>query len=142
MKNYKSKSIEGLSIYLDKLVCEYNEQDLSNEALYAYTYFLTVSNFSDRTITLLGRKWILQAVSNHISIIEGDKIVSQTPTLFPGESFSYNSYHVIVESTIAIGMLYGIDEYDESIHIAVPRFEMSIPNREDSRKKNEIRRSQ
>lgn len=142
MKNYKSKSIEGLSVFLDKLICEYSEKDLSNEASYSYIYFLTVSNFSDRTITLLGRKWVLQSISNQTSIIEGDKIVSQTPTLFPGESFSYNSFHVILESTIATGVLYGVDEYDEAIHIPVPRLEMIIPDREELKKQNEIRRSQ
>lgn len=142
MKNYKIKSIEGLSVFLDKLICEYNEKNLLNEISYAYIYFLTVSNFSDRVITLLGRKWILQTASNKTNVIEGDKIVSQTPTLFPGESFSYNSYHTILESTIATGILYGIDEYDEPIHIPVPRFAMSIPNLEGSKKKNEIHRSQ
>lgn len=142
MKNYKTKSIEGLSVFLDKLVCEYIENDLSKEASHSYIYFLTVSNFSDRTITLLGRKWVFQTASNQINIVEGDKIVSQMPTLFPGESFSYNSYHVILEPTIATGMLYGIDEYDEPIHIPIPRLQMIIPDREELKKQNEIRRSQ
>lgn len=142
MRNYKSKSIEGLSVFLDKLICEYNEKDLSKVASYSYIYFLTVTNFSDRTITLLGRKWILRTLSNQTSIIEGEKIVSQTPTLFPGESFSYNSYHVIMEPTVATGVLYGVDEYDEPVHISVPRLDMIIPDREELGRQDEIRRSQ
>lgn len=143
MSNYESKfikSIDGLMVFLDKLICEHNKE--VPEGGCAYVYFLTVSNLSDRTVTLLGRKWVLRTVSNEVSIVEGERIVSQMPTLFPGESFCYNSYHVILETTIACGVLYGIDEYDEPIHIVVPRFEMKMRNNEDLKKQDEIRGSQ
>lgn len=141
MSHLEIKSIDGLSVFLDKVVCEFNKE-LTKDASCACIYFLTVSNLSDRTVTLLGRKWVLKTSSNEIYVVEGERIVSQMPTLFPGESFSYNSFHAISEATIAEGVLYGVDEYDEPVHIVVPRFEMKMPSQEDLKKQNEIRRSQ
>ena len=45
-------------------------------------------------MTLLGRKWVVMHADGTRLVIEGDKIVGETPRLAPGEQFSYNSYHV------------------------------------------------
>lgn len=140
MKNFEIQSIEGLTVFLDKLVYEY-QNDLPSETPHAFIYFLTVSNSSTRTVTLLGRKWILQSLSEY-TIIEGEKIVGQTPVLEPGESFSYNSYHLASENIKAKGAFYGIDEFNQVIHVQIPEFDMIIPGPKKSKNSNEIRRSQ
>lgn len=140
MKNCKIQSIEGLTVFLDKLVYEYNQEDLPASTPHAFTYFLTVSNHSNGRITLLGRKWILQSLSEHI-IIEGEKIVGQTPTLAPGATFSCNSYHLASENIKATGAFYGVDECNRAIHVLIPAFEMIIPEQKRLNIKNEVRRS-
>lgn len=141
MKDFKIQSIDGLTVVLDKLVYEYNEDDLPPSTPHAFIYFLTILNSSNRTVTLLGRKWILQSLTEY-TIIEGEKIVGEQPVLAPGESFSYNSYHLASENTKAKGAFYGIDEFDEVIHVQIPEFEMIIPGLNKPKKRNEIRRSQ
>lgn len=141
MKNFEIQSIEGLTVFLDKLVYEYNPEDLPPGSPHAFIYFLTVSNSSNRTVTLLGRKWILQSLSEY-TIIEGEKIVGQTPILAPGESFSYNSYHLASENIKTKGAFYGVDEFNQVIHVQVPEFDMIIPGAKKLKPRNEIRRSQ
>ncbi|PWU04720.1 MAG: ApaG domain [Verrucomicrobia bacterium] len=141
MKKLQIVPIEGLSVSLDKLVYEYNDKDLPADTPHAFIYFLTISNSSNRTITLLGRKWILQSLSEY-SIIEGEKIIGQTPVLAPGESFSYNSYHLASENIKAKGAFYGIDEFNQVIHVQVPEFDMIVPGYKKSKTQNESRRSQ
>lgn len=141
MKNYKTQSLDGLTVSLDKLTYEYNQEDLPPTTPHAFFYYLTISNLSDRTITLLGRKWILQSLSQYI-IIEGEKIVGQTPTLEPGEIFSYNSYHLASENTKAMGAFYGVDLLNQVIHVRIPEFDMIIPQQKKANNRNEVRRSQ
>ena len=94
---------------------------------HAFVYFITISNASDRTVTLLGRKWVIEHTDGSRLVVEGDKIVGETPRLAPGESFSYNSYHVTGVDARALGSFHGLDEYGRRIHVVLPVFEMQIP---------------
>ena len=78
-------------------------------------------------MTLLGRKWVLTHADGSRQIIEGDKIVGETPRLEPGESFSYNSYHVAGIDARAQGSFHGVDELGRAVHVVLPAFEMRIP---------------
>jgi ApaG protein len=60
-------------------------------------------------------------------VVEGDKIVGETPRLSPGEQFSYNSYHVTGTDATAYGCFHGVDEQGQKIHVMLPSFEMHIP---------------
>lgn len=141
MKKYKIQSLDGLEVFLDKLVYEYNEEDLPLQTPHAFIYSLTISNSSNQTIKLLGRKWILQSSSEN-TIVEGENIVGQTPILPAGKTFSYTSYHLASENTKVRGAFYGIDEQGQAIHALIPEFEMNIPQPKKLKEQNEIRRSQ
>jgi ApaG protein len=60
-------------------------------------------------------------------VIEGDKIVGETPRLGPGEQFSYNSYHVTGCDASAHGSFHGVDDHGQRIHVILPPFDMNIP---------------
>ena len=127
MHQIKSEAIEGLEVNLDRLEYTYDPLNLSMETPHAFTYFLTISNLTDREVKLLGRKWILEYESGEIAIVEGDGIVGDTPTLQPGGTFSYNSHHVTAHNAKVKGTFYGIDALKTPIHVTVPAFEMIIP---------------
>lgn len=128
MENKISHAIEGLRASLDQVVYQFSETHLAQEGKpHAFIYFLTITNLSDRTIQLQGRKWVLKGESGNVHIIEGEEIVGQMPILDPGEDFSYNSYHAVSEYTEALGALYGVDEFDDPIHVEIPSFELEIP---------------
>jgi ApaG protein len=101
---------------------------------HAFVYFITLRNASERTVTLLGRKWVIEHADGSRQVVEGDKIVGETPRLEPGEHFSYNSYHVTAVDARVCGSFHGVDEFGARVHVILPPFEMEIPR---SRKDDE-----
>lgn len=122
-----SRELPGLTARLDKLVYHHGGASLPTDKPHAFVYFITVTNGSDRTITLLGRKWVVQHDDGTRLVIEGDKIVGETPRLAPGEQFSYNSYHVTGLDAVAHGSFHGVDDHGEKIHVLLPPFALRIP---------------
>ena len=123
-----SLELPGLRVDLDKLVYR-NATDgqLPPDKPHAFIYFLTIHNGSDRTVTLLGRKWVIEHADGTRLVVEGDKIVGETPTLSPGEHFSYNSYHVGHCDARAHGSFHGVDATGAHIFVRIPPFDMTIP---------------
>lgn len=126
--NDDSIELEGLSASLDKLVHHREKSTIKGINLHAFIYFITIRNLSNRKVTLLGRKWILANCDGTTTVVEGDKIVGETPTIDPGESFSYNSYHVTHLSAEAAGSFHGFDELNKKIHIRIKPFRLDIPD--------------
>jgi ApaG protein len=122
-----SIQLPGLTARLDKLVYHHGGKSLPEDKPHAFVYFITIENGSDRTVTLLGRKWVIQHRDGSQLVIEGDKIVGETPRLTPGEHFSYNSYHVTGLDARAFGSFHGIDEFGNKIHVVLPPFDMTVP---------------
>ena len=67
-------------------------------------------------------------------MVEGSGVIGETPTLGPGESFSYNSYHVVARSAEADGALYGISKNSagelqtQRFLVVIPEFKLQCPN--------------
>lgn len=122
-----SIALPGLSARLDKLVYHHGGKCLPAHQPHAFVYFITIHNASEHTVTLLGRKWVLNHEGGSCQVIEGDKIVGETPVLAPGESFSYNSYHVAAGDLVAKGSFHGVDENLRPVHVVLPAFAMRVP---------------
>ncbi|MGK0186903.1 MAG: ApaG protein [Verrucomicrobiales bacterium] len=93
-----------------------------------FVYFITISNQSDETVTIRGRKWIIsEADSNRKTVVEGEGVVNQTPKLAPGEDFSYNSYHVIQSDSSASGAFFATTDDGRVVYARIPQFDMHVP---------------
>ncbi len=122
-----SCELPGLTARLDKLHYHDGGASLPADQPHAFVYFITIKNGSDHTVTLLGRKWVVEHADGSQLVIEGDKIVGETPRLAPGEQFSYNSYHVTGCDATARGSFHGVDEQGRRVHVLLPAFTMAIP---------------
>jgi ApaG protein len=122
-----SHELSGLTARLDKLCYHHGGCSLPADKPHAFVYFVTVHNGSDHTVTLLGRKWVIEQADGSRMVIEGDKIVGETPRLSPGEEFSYNSYHVSADDAVARGSFHGVDEHGQKVHVVLPAFAMKVP---------------
>ncbi|MFT5906424.1 MAG: ApaG protein [Cryomorphaceae bacterium] len=91
-----------------------------------FIYFITIYNESDRVIRVLGRKWLVIEDGGECVVLEGDGVIGETPTLKPGEDFSYNSYHVVASSGEAAGALYGVADGEEFM-VEIPEFTLDCP---------------
>ena len=123
-----SVPLEGLTARLDKLVYHHGGMTLPPDKPHAFVYFVTIRNASDRVVTLLGRKWVIQHSDGDQLVVEGDKIVGETPRLGPSEQFSYNSYHMTGVDARAHGSFHGVDEFGNKVHVVLPPFDMTIPH--------------
>ena len=94
-------------------------------------YFITIHHDSDETVTIKGRKWVVTDESGGTIVVEGDGVVGKFPRLVSGESFSYNSYHVIGSDSVAQGAFIGITEAGKPVVVKIPRFKMKVPGSDD-----------
>ncbi len=122
-----SREQPGLTARLDKLHYHHGGASLPADKPHAFVYHITIQNTSERTITLLGRKWVVVHADGTRLVIEGDKIVGETPRLAPGEEFSYNSYHVTGIDACAHGSFHGVDDLGQKIHVILPPFDLTVP---------------
>lgn len=122
-----SRELPGLSAQLDKLAYHHGGASLPPDKPHAFVYFITIRNGSDRTVTLLGRKWVVEHADGTHLVVEGDRIVGETPRLAPGEQFSYNSYHVTDCDATAHGSFHGVDEHGHKVHVLLAPFALQIP---------------
>lgn len=122
-----SLELPGLSVSLDDLVYRYEPQQTPSDRPHLFIYFLTIHNHSDRRVTLLARKWVVARPDGDTEVIEGDRIVGQTPSLAPGESFSYNSFHLAGDDAEVRGAFFGLDEHGHRIHVRIPSFALRVP---------------
>jgi ApaG protein len=123
--------LPGLSVVLDKLVYRHGGAQLPPDQPHAFIYYLTIRNESDRTVTLLGRKWVVEHADGTQLVVEGDKIVGETPTLQPGGHFSYNSYHVTGSNSRVQGSFHGLDADGRRVFVRIPAFDLEIPGEAD-----------
>jgi len=120
------RELESLRVTLDKLV--YSPQlETPAERPHPFAYYLTIANFSDETLTIKGRKWVVTDARGHRVVVEGDGVLGKTPRLKPGERFSYHSYHVIASDSVAEGAFFAINQSGEAVVTRIPRFEMRVP---------------
>lgn len=122
-----SSEVPGLTASLDKLCYHHGGVSLPPDKPHAFVYFVTIHNGSERTVTLLGRKWVVLHADGTRLVIEGDRIVGEMPRLAPGEQFSYNSYHVTGCDACAHGSFHGVDEQGRRVHVILPPFDMRLP---------------
>jgi ApaG protein len=122
-----SQELSGLTARLDKLHYHHGGASLPADKPHAFVYFVTIQNHSEQTVTLLGRKWVVLHTDGTRLVIEGDKIVGETPRLAPGEEFSYNSYHVSGLDAQAHGSFHGVDDLGRKVHVILPPFDMTVP---------------
>jgi ApaG protein len=122
-----SQELPGLTARLDKLHYLNGGVSLPEDKPHAFVYFITIRNASDRTVSLLGRKWVIEHADGTRLVVEGDKIVGETPRLAPGEQFTYNSYHVTHCDARARGSFHGVDDLGRKVHALLEPFDMVVP---------------
>ncbi len=123
----KLREISGLRVSVDNVVYM-AELEAPPDKPYRFVYFLTIHNDSEETVTVKGRKWVVTESNGETVVVEGDGVVGETPRLEPGESFSYNSSHILAVDGVAEGSLLAVTEHGEPVLIRIPQFRMTVPD--------------
>ena len=76
------QELPGLRVTVDKVV-HHRDANFPAETPHAFVYFLTVSNLSQATVRLLGRKWIIRSPDG-ISV----ELLQKGAALMPAEPWA------------------------------------------------------
>ena len=118
--------LPGLRVTVDRLV-HYKDAQTPPDRPHCFAYFITIHNDSDVAVTIKGRKWVVTNSKGDVTAVEGDGVVGEFPKIDPGESFSYNSFHLNdTLSAVAEGSYIGMDERGRKVLTRIPRFEMQV----------------
>jgi ApaG protein len=67
-----------------------------------------------------------------LTVVEGDGVVGQKPLIPPGESFRYNSRHLLdTDWAVAEGAYFGVDARGRRVVVKIPKFRMQLPQGND-----------
>jgi ApaG protein len=117
----KAQELPGFSATVDEVIYM-DSLETPPDRPYAFVYFITISNKSKVPLTVKGRKWVIESKNKEKLVVEGDGVVGQTPHLDPGEKFSYNSYHVIAQDSVAHGSFLAVTDEGTPVVPRLPRF--------------------
>ena len=65
--------------------------DYSHDGNYMFSYFITIENYTDQSVQLLSRKWVIVDSDGEKTAIEGEGVVGQQPIIQPGGTHRYSS---------------------------------------------------
>ena len=118
--------LEGLTVSVDSVVFD-STRPAPPDRPYPFVYQISIHNNSNEKVNIFGRKWIVRDAEGDTLVVEGDGVVGQFPSLAPGQSFTYNSYHVIKSESTANGTFFGTTEQGRPVAAIIPPFDMQPP---------------
>lgn len=106
---------------------EYSQPE---EGFYFFSYFITIQNFTDHTVQLMRRHWVIKDSNGEFWEVEGPGVVGEQPVLQPGEQYSYQSSCTF---KTPIGKMQGTYLFEklnsrESFEVEIPEFIMVVPS--------------
>ena len=117
----------GLRVTVDRVVYQ-TDAETPPDRPHCFAYFISIHNNSDLAVTIKGRKWVVTNAQKQITVVEGDGVVGQFPTIEPGSKFSYNSRHFLdTETAVAEGSYLGLDALGRKVITRIPLFRLTVP---------------
>lgn len=93
---------------------------------YCFVYFISIHNDSSLSVTIKGRKWVVENEKGGVVAVEGEGVVGQTPLIQPGQKFTYNSFHLLDTPTgTAAGSYIGLDGKGRRVLVRIPKFRLA-----------------
>ncbi len=99
------------------------EQSAPQDAIYGFSYTVTVTNTGDVAAQLISRHWIISDAKGHTEEVKGLGVVGHQPLLKPGESFQYSSgSRLRTASGTMHGSYFFVAEDGERFDVVIPLF--------------------
>ncbi|MBA4150194.1 MAG: ApaG domain [Verrucomicrobia bacterium] len=96
---------------------------------HCFVYFISIHNETEGPVKIVGRKWVVTNSRGEITAVEGDGVVGEHPTIESGDTFSYNSFHLLdTDTAVAEGSYLGVDAEGRRVVTRIPAFKMTVPD--------------
>ena len=109
---------------------KYNGTSYRNNRLYyVFAYFITIENYSSKTIELTHRFWEIFDSLNKTEFVEGEGVIGQTPVLKPNDTYSYSSGCFLESNVGAMKGFYTMKDIKtfEQFKVTIPTFQLATP---------------
>ncbi|MFC4267481.1 Co2+/Mg2+ efflux protein ApaG [Polaribacter marinivivus] len=109
---------------------KYNGTSYRNNRLYyVFAYFVTIENYSNKTIELTHRFWEIFDSLNKTEFVEGEGVIGQTPVLKPNDTYSYSSGCFLESNVGAMKGFYTMKDVKtfEQFKVTIPTFQLATP---------------
>jgi ApaG protein len=104
------------------------EQSTPDEGYYFWSYTVEISNEGEAAVQLKSRVWRITDGTGRTEEVRGPGVVGKTPTIKPGQSFSYTSGCPLpTPSGIMVGSYQMADVEGALFDVAVPAFSLDSP---------------
>ncbi|GLP97344.1 Co2+/Mg2+ efflux protein ApaG [Paraferrimonas sedimenticola] len=111
------------------VVTEYvPQQSQPEDDKYLYQYTITIANQGAVAVTLLSRHWLITDGNGKVNEVQGDGVIGKTPTIEPGESFTYTSAAMLETQMGTMQGCYTMNcELEERFQVTIPVFRLAVP---------------
>ncbi|GEM55811.1 Co2+/Mg2+ efflux protein ApaG [Flavobacterium branchiophilum NBRC 15030 = ATCC 35035] len=96
---------------------------------FAFTYQVTIENFSKDSVQLISRHWKIYDSLNDLEMVDGEGVVGEKPIIKPGETFMYHSGCLLTSTFGAMTGFFNMINFTTSkkFRVTIPGFRLSAP---------------
>jgi ApaG protein len=92
---------------------------------YVFAYFVRIENVGQETAQLRSREWLIHDSIGEETVVEGEGVVGEQPTLAPGQVHEYQSFSVLKSpSGYMEGRYHFLRSDGVSFQAHIPRFQL------------------
>jgi ApaG protein len=104
-------------------------QSKPDEGHFVWAYTITVENHGRETVTLKTRYWKITDATGKVQEVRGAGVVGETPTLKPGDSFTYTSGCPLKTPSGFMAGAYQMQTTEgELFNVEIPLFSLDSPH--------------
>jgi len=94
---------------------------------HVFSYYISIENKSNETVQLTDRFWVIFDSLNKTETVEGEGVVGQTPTLEPGDNYTYKSGCVLTSNVGAMKGFFKMKsiETEKIFKVTIPVFQLT-----------------
>lgn len=104
------------------------DQSSPDEEYFFWAYTVQITNENSEPIQLRSRVWRITNALGQTEEVRGPGVVGQTPTIAPGETFTYTSGCPLKTSSgIMVGSYQMVEPSGDLFDVAIPAFSLDSP---------------
>ncbi|TWX53026.1 Co2+/Mg2+ efflux protein ApaG [Colwellia hornerae] len=104
-------------------------QLIENEKNYVFSYTISITNNSNKSVKLLSRYWLITDGDNNTSTVAGEGVIGKQPIIAPENTYTYTSGCILKTPVGTMQGHYQMLSDDRDLQqVEIPVFGLAQPN--------------